>query len=85
MLSPALAMPVRKLLIRPPGTLRIRKLTSPSRCNELNEYARVCSLPGMPRFTYCPGRNASLLRDSPLIDSAIVLSDSWRTALMVAS
>ncbi|MNP48684.1 hypothetical protein D3C76_1428200 [compost metagenome] len=36
-------------------------------------------------MTYCPGRNASLLSDSPLIDSAMVLSDSWRTALMLAS
>ena len=36
-LSPALAMPLKKLLISPPGTLRIRKLTSPPFCSELNE------------------------------------------------
>ncbi|MNE91097.1 hypothetical protein D3C80_1886710 [compost metagenome] len=37
------------------------------------------------RLTYCPGRNASRLNASPLIDRAMVLADNWRTSLMAAS
>ncbi|MNH33480.1 hypothetical protein D3C79_940020 [compost metagenome] len=36
------------------------------------------------RLTYCPGKKASLLSDSPLIDRAMVLADNWRTSLMAA-
>src|SRR5574343_857290 len=59
MKSPTFALLRMKVLIRPPGTSRIRKPSSSWSGAELKEYERVSLLPGTFRFTYWPGRKDS--------------------------
>ena len=82
MASPGRARSLSQPDISPCGTLRTTNDTSFSAGPELNEYARVWSLPGTWTFTYCPGWKLSAWRSSRAMEKVKVVGDSARLAVI---
>ena len=60
--------------------LRTRKSTTPSFGIELNEYERVCVVPGTMTFMYWPGRNFSAASGASFTEKPTEDGDSFRTS-----